>query len=193
MSELDRVLDERLAAFRPTEEPPFATITARRDRRRRLRSASAVGLSAVAVAGVTVLGPQLLGSPGKPDSLANGPKVASVAEVRAALCPFAERPLDTAEQRAAVIEDLDAALASITTFTPDATDVFDPALRLVNAPSIAPPDSGTEITVPGAPPPPSPPNAGDDLYAKSDEERRQHMVNAQADLRAACAQALIGG
>jgi hypothetical protein len=187
MYELDRVLDERLAAFRPTEQPPFATITARRDRRRRLRSASAIGLSTLAVAGAAVLGPQLVGSMGKPDSLANGPKVASVAEVRAALCPFAERPLDTPEQRTAVIEDLDAAMESITTFTPDARNVFDPALRLVNAPNSAPPGPEVEITLPGATPPPSPLTIGDDLYAEWDEERRQHMVEAQTDLRAACA------
>ncbi len=187
MSDLDRVLDERLASFRPTELPPFASVTARRDRRRRTRTASVVGLSTAAVAGAALLAPQLLTSRRSPDSLANDRQVSSVAEVRAALCPFADRPLDTAKQRTAVAEDVAAAMQSIPTFTPDALDVFDPALRMASAGDQAPPGPGAVITVPGAPPPQPPPTSANDLFAKLNEERRQQMVAAQADLRAACA------
>lgn len=186
MSDLDRVLDERLAAFRPAEPPPFGRILARRDRRRRIGSASAVGLSAVAVAGVAVLGPQLVGSTQSRDSLADGQGAASAAEVRAALCPFADRPLDTAEQRTALVEDLADTIQSIATFTPDARDVFGPALRMANAGDTGPQSPAVNIAPPGGSPSTASGTSESELYADFAEERRRQMAEAQADLRAAC-------
>jgi len=186
MSDLDRVLDERLASFRPAQPPPFGRVLARRDRRRRIGSASAVGLSAVAVAGVALLGPQLVASTRSGDSLADGQGTASEAEVRATLCPFADRPLDTAEQRTAVVQDLNQALQSISTFTPDAQDVFEPAVRMANAGDEGSEGPDVNITAPGAPPSATPGSSRSELSASFAEERRRQLVQAQADLRAAC-------
>lgn len=190
MSELNRVLDDRLETFRPREVPPFARITARYARRRRARTAGALVLSTVMLASLAVLGSSLVQQHRGRDSLARSDErgAASVGEVRGVLCPFADRSLDTQAERVAVFAELDAALGRIGAFTPEALDVYEPAVRMVNVHVAGSGATDTTIPVPGVTPeqPQPPPASTDEISSRIAEEARQEMLAAQADLKTAC-------
>lgn len=52
MSDLDRVVDARIASYQPDKAPPFEKIKVRRARRNRTRAAGAAALSVLAVGGI---------------------------------------------------------------------------------------------------------------------------------------------